>query len=165
MLSILKTSTALLVMVCLLFVVGCESAAKEMPYQTMDLAEPVEILHKTVGGHPDLKAPGLSLINSQAELNALGTDDLIGREVNFNNEQVLLATLGQLPSTGHWINITAVHEEGDLLQVYGQANRPGADEVIGQVYTFPYCAVVIPRTTAYIVRDQIESVEGVEPPM
>lgn len=165
MLSILKTSAALIVMVCLLFVAGCETAAKEMPYQTMDLAEPVTMLYKTIGGHPHLKTPGLSLINSQAELNALGVEDLLGREVNFDNEQVLLATLGELPSTGHWINITAVHQEGELLQVYGQANRPGADEVIGQIHTYPYCAAVITRTEAYIVSDQIESVEGMEPPM
>lgn len=163
--SILKTSALLLVMTCLLVVVGCETTSKEMPYQTMDLAEPVDAIHKTIGGHPALSEPGLVLINTQAELDALGADELIGRAVNFNNEQIVLATLGEMPTSGFWINITAIHEEGDLLQVYGQANRPTADMMAGQVLTYPYCAVVIPRTGAYIVRDQIESVEGVEPPM
>ena len=54
---------------------------------------------------------------------------------------------------------------GDVLQVYGQANRPGVDQMAGQVLTYPYCAVVIPRTGAITVRDQLESVEGMDPPM
>jgi PrcB C-terminal len=163
MLSISKTF-ALMMMVSLLALAGCESP-QVMPYQTMDLAEPVTMTYKTIGGHPALKDAGLTLIDSQAQLDACGVEDLIGREVNFNNEQVLLATLGEMPTSGYWINITAVHQEGDLLQVYGQANRPGTDQMAGQVLTYPYCAVVIPRTGAISARDQIESVEGVEPPM
>ena len=164
MLSMPKTFTALTVMAGLLAFAGCE-APQEMPYQTMDLAEPVGILYKAVGGHPALTEPGLTLISSQAELDAVGVDELIGRDVNFYNEQILLATLGECPTSGYWINVTMVHQEGDLLQVYGQANRPGADEMAGQMLTYPYCAIVIPRTGATTVRDQIESVEGLEPPM
>lgn len=156
---------ALILLVSLLTLTGCETMSNEMPYQTMDLAEPVEVLYKAVGGHPGLKEPGLTLIRSQAELNALGTDDLIGRDVNFLNESVILATLGEMPTAGYWINVTNITQEGDVLRVYGQANRPGGDEMAGQVLTYPYCAVVIPRTGATTLRDQIESVEGEEPPM
>ncbi len=147
----------------LLPLTGCEAPPQEMPYQTMDLAEPVDILHQVVGGHPALTEPGLKLIDSQAELDVLGVDDLIGRPVNFNNEQVILATLGEMPTDGYWIRISAVHQEGDALYVYGQANRPGPDDAVGQVLTYPYCAVVIPRTTATHLRDRIESVEGQQP--
>lgn len=156
---------ALILLVSLLSLPGCETRPAEMPYQTMSLAEPVEVLYKAIGGHPALNEPGLTLIRSQAQLNALGTDDLVGRPVNFNNESVVLATLGEMPTAGYWINITNITQEGDVLQVYGQANRPGADEMAGQVLTYPYCAVVIPRTGATGVRDQIESVEGEEAPM
>jgi hypothetical protein len=152
-------------LVSLLSLPGCESPGKGMPYQTMDLADPVPVLHKTVGGHPSLTEPGLKLIRSQAELNALSADDLIGRAVNFNNESVILAALGEMPTAGYWININTIHQEGDSLFVYGKANRPGSDEMAGQVLTYPYCAVVIPRTNAQHVRDQIESVEGEDPPM
>ena len=155
----------LILLVSLFSLPGCETRPADMPYQTMSLAEPVDVLYKAVGGHPSLKEPGLTLIRSQAELNALGTDDLIGRPVNFNNESVVLATLGEMPTAGYWINITSINQVGDALFVYGQANRPAADEMAGQVLTYPYCAVVIPRTGATTLRDEIDSVEGEEPPM
>ena len=155
---------ACVVMLSLLAVAGCETQ-QEMPYQTMELAEPVDVLHKVIGGHPDLKDGDVVLINSQSELDAVGIDGLVGRDVNFLNEQVVLATLGECPTAGYWINVTAVHQEGDVLQVYGQANRPGGADMAGQMLTYPYCVVIVPRTGAIIVRDQIESVEGLEPPM
>lgn len=160
-----KKLVALAVMLTLPAFVGCESAPDEMPYTTMDLAQPVGILHSVVGGHPGLTQPGLKLITSQAQLDALGEDDLIGRPVNFNNEAVVLATLGEMPSNGYWINITSVYQEGDTLQVYGQANRPSGDAMTGQVLTYPYCAVVVQRSGATTATDQIESVEGMDPPM
>ncbi len=163
--TILNTLTVVMVAAILFLVAGCETVPTEMPYQTMDLAEPVSMSYKVIGGHPAIDEPGLTLIGSQAELDVIGVEDLIGVDVNFNNQQVLLAALGEMPTAGYWINITAVHQEGDILQVYGQANRPGADMMAGQVLTYPYCAVVIPRTGATIVRDQIDSVEGLEPPM
>jgi len=153
-----------LMMCAVLALSGCETP-QGMPYQTMELAEPVSILHTVVGGNPSLKSPELTLINSQAQLDALGSDDLVGRAVDFYNESVILSALGEMPSTGYWVHITSVHQEGDLLYVYGQANRPSADAMSGQVLTFPYCAVVIPKTTATGVRDQIESVEEHDPPM
>jgi len=156
---------AFFVMLSLSVFVGCETTSDEMPYTTMDLAQPVEILHTVVGGHPSLDAPGLMLISSQDQLDELGSDDLIGRPVNFDNEVVVLATLGEMPSSGYWINVTSIYQEGDTLQVYGQANRPGGDTMTGQVLTYPYCVVVIQRSGATMVGDQIESVEGQDPPM
>ncbi len=161
----LPKALALILMVSLFSLPGCETRPAEMPYQTMDLAEPVEVLYKAVGGHPALKEPGLALVRSQAQLDALGADDLIGRPVNFNNESVVLATLGEMPTAGYWINVTTINQVGDALYVYGQANRPGPDEMAGQVLTYPYCIVVIPRTGATTLRDQIDSVEGAEAPM
>lgn len=165
MLTTSKKLVAVIMMLSLTAFVGCETMSDEMPYTTMDLAQPVEILHTVVGGHPGLDQPGLKLIASQAQLDALGDDDLIGRPVNFNNEVVVLATLGEMPSNGYWIAITDVYQEGDTLQVYGQANRPGGDAMTGQVLTYPYCAVVVQRSGATLVGDQIESVEGQDPPM
>ncbi len=154
----------LILMVSVLFVlVGCESP-QQIEYQTMDLAEPVPVLHTVIGGHPALTDPGLRLIASQAELDALGIDGLVGRDVNFYNESVVLAALGEMPTAGYWIQITLVQQEGDLLYVYGQANRPSADAMTGQVLTYPYCAVVVPKTTASQLRDAIDSVEGQDPP-
>ena len=165
MLATPKKIVTLIVMLSLSVLTGCETTPQETPYQTMDLAEPVEVLHTVIGGHPGLNNPGLTLISSQSQLDALGVDDLIGHDVNFYNESIVLATLGEMPTSGYWINITAIHQEGDLLQVYGQANRPPADAMAGQVLTYPYCAVVIPKTGATTVRDQIESVEDQDPPM
>ncbi len=163
--SILTASASILIAAGLLVAPGCETAPKEMPYQTMDLAEPVPMSYKAIGGHPALAEPGVQLVSSQAQLDALGVDDLLGRTINFNNDEVILATLGEMPTAGYWINITAVNQEGDVLQVYGQANRPTEDMAVGQMITYPYCAVVVPKTGATQVRDQIESVEGMEPPM
>ena len=144
--SILTTSASILVAASLMVATGCQAPPDEMPYQTMDLAEPVPMSYKAIGGHPALTEPGVKLISTQAELDALGVDDLLGRKVNFNNDEVILATLGEMPTAGYWINITAINQEGDLLQVYGQANRPTADMAVGQMLTYPYCAVIIPQT-------------------
>jgi hypothetical protein len=159
-----KKIVTLIVMLSLSVLTGCETASDVMPYQTMDLAEPVEILHSVIGGHPGLNRAGLTLISSQSQLDALGVDGLVGRDVNFNNEAIVLATLGEMPTSGYWIVINAVHQEGDLLQIYGQANRPPTDAMAGQVLTYPYCAVIIPNTGATTVRDQIGSVEDQDPP-
>jgi len=163
--TIAKTIAASILMLCPLALTGCETAPEEMPYQTMELAEPVTMSYKVIGGHPALAEPCVALINSQAELDGLGVEGMIGVDVNFNNQQVLIAALGEMPTAGYWIDITAVHQEGDVLQVYGHANRPAGDQMTGQVLTYPYCAVVIDRTGATTVGDQIDSVEGLEPPM
>jgi len=164
MLPMPKKIVALTLMLGLLVFTGCQTV-EEMPSQTMELAEPVSILHSVVGGHPSLKSPMLLLVTSQAQLDALSADDLVGREVDFYSESVVLSALGEMPSTGYWVHITSVHQEGGYLYIQGQANRPPKDAMTGQVLTFPYCAVVIPRTTATALRDQIESVEDHEPPM
>ncbi len=166
MLTTTQKFVTLAVMLCLSPLTGCETTnSTQTPYQTMDLAEPVEILHTVIGGHPALKMPGLALITSQSQLDELSDDDLVGREVNFYNEAVVIATLGEMPTNGYWINITTIHQEGDNLYVYGQANRPSPDTMAGQVLTYPYCAVVIPKSGASAVRDQIQSVEDQDPPM
>ena len=110
--SILTASASILIAAGLLVAPGCETAPEEMPYQTMDLAEPVPMSYKAIGGHPALAEPGVQLVSSQAQLDALGVDDLLGRAVNFNNDEVILATLGEMPTAGYWINITAVNQEG-----------------------------------------------------
>ncbi len=160
-----KHIVALIVMLSLSVFSGCEATTQRTPYQTMDLAQPVDILNTVVGGHPSLTQPDLKLITSQAQLQALGAGDIIGRDVNFNNESIVLATLGEMPTSGYWINITTVYQEGDTLQIYGQANRPSADAMAGQVLTYPYCAVVIPNTGATMLGDQIQSVQNQDPPM
>jgi protease stability complex PrcB-like protein len=165
MLTTTQKSIALIVMLSLSVFSGCETTTNEMPYQTMDLAQPVDILHKVVGGHPTLNKPDLKLITSQTQLDALGVADLIGRDVNFNNESVVLASLGEMPTNGYWINITTIYQEGDTLQIYGSANRPSPDAMAGQVLTYPYCVVVIPSTSAKLLGDQIDSVQDQDPPM
>lgn len=121
----------------------------------------VEKIHHDVSG---IDTPGVYLIRSQQQLDEFGSATLKALRVDFSESSLVVLALGQQPTAGYWARITAIVQMGDSLIVQGLANRPAADQLVAQVLTTPFCAAVIPVTTASEVRSQITSVTGQSPP-
>lgn len=120
-----------------------------------------ETLHHDISG---IDTPGVYLIRSQPELDEFASATLKALRVDFARESLVVLALGQQPTAGYWARITGITQVGDTLIVQGTANRPAPDQPVAQVLTTPYCAAVIPATTASAVRSQITSVTGEAPP-
>ena len=134
---------------------GCQSnhsAAKGI--------EPLTVLRRFEGNDPGLTQPGVVVVNSREELQALGSVRLADQQFDFERESVVVFTLGQRPTTGYWANIDAVQKIDGELFVQGIANRPSDKQVTATVLTIPYSAVVVPKTGATQVRREIESTTG-----
>ena len=123
-------------------------------------SQSVEILKKFNGNDPGLKEPGLMLINSAQELEVLGSYELTSHEIDFDRQSLLILTLGEKPTSGHWAKIVGVQREGSLLYVQGWANRPSEEQAVTQVLTYPYAAAVISKAKDVQLRSEIESLVG-----
>lgn len=121
---------------------------------------PVAILQHFTGSDPGLKEPVVMLINSQDDLQELGSEKLIDEPINFKKQSLLLVSLGERPTGGYWTKITAVQRQESALYIQGIANRPREDEPVTQTLTYPYAAVTIKKVYAAKVRSEIESAQG-----
>ena len=146
--------------------IGCES--NEMPAMQVRYGEgtqPVKILRHYSGSDPGFKYPGLNLINSRQQLMDMGSIDLIDRGIDFDTESLLVLTLGKKPTSGYRAWITGVqHAQSDLF-VQGSANRPTHDQIIMNMHTFPYDAVVIAKIHKAHLHSEIVSVSGQRTPL
>jgi len=122
---------------------------------TMPLAEPVEVVGQQGGSSSALDSIGAMLIRTQAEYDALG-DAEIYPDVNFDENDLVIVTLGEQPTGGYAVEISGVQQVGDELAVSGTATTPAADAVVTQALTYPYDAVVIPNTDAKTVVPYID---------
>lgn len=124
-----------------------------------DLPRPVQVLRHHSGSDPGFRDPVVLLINSDEELDSLGSYTLTGK-VDFRSESVIVLALGEKPTSGYWAQITSVQRKGNVLFVQGTANRPREDQPVAQVLNYPYDAVVIKKIYSATVRSEIESVLG-----
>lgn len=129
--------------------VGCKSGGSEDPAAPLaePLAEPVTIVQSKTGDSAALKSIGVKLVKTQADYDALGDADIFAG-VDFEENDLVIASLGEQSTGGFSIEITSIQQEGDLLIVVGTSSRPGEDAVITQALTHPYAAVVIENTDA-----------------
>ena len=152
-------SRSLPLVVCLaaalLASVGCETTPKDESAK----AEPktMPILRDLEGSDPALTAPDVVLINSTEELTHTGSTALANLNPDFATESMVLLALGERPTGGYHGEITSVRRTADTLIVTGIAHRPGPDEMVVQVITYPFHAVMIPKTQNVRVQPRIES--------
>jgi hypothetical protein len=125
--------------------------------------KPVEIIASYHGSDPGFVEPMVLLVNSHEELEQLNSADLIDQGIDFDDESLLLLSLGEKPTGGYWARITAVQRQGGLLYMQGSANRPHRDQTVPQVLTYPYAAVVIKKIHSAQIRSEIDSVLGRQP--
>ncbi|WP_432798524.1 protease complex subunit PrcB family protein [Poriferisphaera sp. WC338] len=144
--------------------VGCQGEQKveENNAQTSNhaAAEPVAIKSKTHGSDKAMNETGVTLVKSDEEWDALGMQ---GDKPNFNEESVVVLSLGEVPTGGYWARITGVQQVGDVLYVQGIVNQPGSEEVVTEAIEYPYCVAVIEKVDANDVQYDVQEVSGQQP--
>lgn len=149
-------ASLMLAMVALVVMVGCETANGTADPRPVPLAEPVPILEKFAGAQCCVAQPLLRLVRDAQGLAALNCAHFEEWEIDFDQHDVIVATLGTQPTGGFAIDITAIQLVGDTLYVQGATTVPGEDDTVTQAITQPFCAVVVPKTGAYRLRSDIE---------
>ena len=66
-------------------------------------------------------------------------------EVDFEQEMVLVATLGQRSTGGYSIRFTEIRREGDVVTATLQISSPGPDDLVTQALTSPFAVIAIPQ--------------------
>ena len=146
--------------VCCATMAACKNDTAQVDVRYGDGTVPVKLLRHYSGSDAGFKDPAVKLINSRQQLVEMGSVDLIDRGFDFSKESVLLLALGEQPTSGYRAWITGVQYSTDGLFVQGSANRPTEKQIIMNMLTYPYDAVVIKKVPPGPVRSEIESVSG-----
>jgi hypothetical protein len=120
----------------------------------------VSLFAQNSGDSSTLTTAGAWLITSAAELDATGSEELRGLNVDFDTHSLVVVALGEKPTGGYWARITGVQVKGDALFVQAVANRPGPKDAVTQAITYPYAAAVVEKVSAATVHPEVQSVEG-----
>jgi len=132
--------SAVLVLSLGLFLVGCKGKQKGAA-----LGEPVPVEGQVSGQDAALKASGTWLITSQAQFDALGSQELAKLQPDFDRDSVVVAAMGERKSGGYWARIEGIQVVGSTLYVQVTRNQPGEGQATSQQITHAYAAVVIPK--------------------
>jgi|GEM_PF-6073597 len=119
----------------------------------------VPIITHHTGDDRGLRAPGITLINSQEELIALGAKETRSIPVDFATQSLILLVIGEQSTGGFWAKINGVQQGGSTIYVQATVNRPGSMGVVTQQVTYPYAAAVIRKAKGTLL-PEVESVEG-----
>jgi PrcB C-terminal len=140
---------------------GCQNQKMAMP-----ATDPVPILRRASGSDMAVKTEPLevTLINSADALTAAAGDKLAALAVDFAHESLLVLSLGEQPTGGYWVRMTAVQQGPGGLYVQGLVNVPGDGEQVTPEKTYPYDAVVIPKSADQMVHPEMKNVAGQKPP-
>ena len=112
------------------------------------LAEPVTILDGVAGSSAVLETAGTHLITHQAQWEAGGFADACPGPMDFGAHDVIIVAMGEQPNAGYWVRIDAVQQAGDELAVQCTMNTPAEGRAHAAVITYPFHAVVVPKTGA-----------------
>lgn len=126
------------------------------------LAEPVEIVEGMSGSSDALKTAGTYLITSQSDWEQGGFAEACPGPIDFASHDVVVVAMGEQASAGHWVRIDAIQQAGSELAVQCTMNKPGADEVVATVVTYPFHAVMVPKTGAALAVPDPTFVSGQE---
>ncbi|MEK6643228.1 MAG: hypothetical protein AABZ08_04910 [Planctomycetota bacterium] len=102
--------------------------------------EELPILEQYQGTHShETRAMQLVVRDTQS----LAQVPLIDMPVNFNDEMLLIVTLGQVTSDQHAVRIDRVWREAGRLRVSVQMQTPSTTPTV--TMSSPYCVAVVPR--------------------
>ncbi|MEX2670856.1 MAG: protease complex subunit PrcB family protein [Phycisphaeraceae bacterium] len=113
--------------------------------------QPMTILTEWHGSQSEREEPDFQVIRDQRAWeqawDALPTDDSVP-EVDFDQQLVLAAWMGQRMTGGYAIRIRDIRPtaDGEAFEAILEHREPGPDEFVTQALTAPYHIVVIPRT-------------------
>ncbi|MHB9131282.1 MAG: protease complex subunit PrcB family protein [Armatimonadota bacterium] len=66
-------------------------------------------------------------------------------EVDFTQNSVVVALMGQQPTAGYGVNIADVRATGQRINVFVTETRPKPGDTVAQVITYPYAMAVVPK--------------------
>ncbi|KXJ42321.1 protease complex subunit PrcB family protein [Marinobacter salarius] len=101
----------------------------------------------TESDHCGLTAPGLVYVSSAGDLDKLAqlpSGNLalsMLRAIDFNEEHLVLVSLGQKTTGGYGLTLTSSEIVDDVLELAVKVRRPAADAMVTQALTTP-CAVI-----------------------
>src|SRR5690606_28838333 len=115
--------------------VGCKSGAQDDGSmargddadRTLVLAEPVEILGQRDGDQGDLPHAGIWLIRSEDDLRQANSATIGGLGVDLAEHDIVIVGLGEQPTGGYAVDITAIQQVGDALFVQVATESPAPD--------------------------------------
>ncbi|QDU72933.1 protease complex subunit PrcB family protein [Mucisphaera calidilacus] len=126
----------------------------------MGLATPVGILETVTGDHEVFASPGLMLVNDASDVDGYDATPLAGLNVDFSSHSVIVLALGQQATGGYWATIDAIQYEGDELVVQAKVNQPDPGQMVSQVISHPFAAVVVPKVENVTLLSDIEGLSG-----
>ena len=138
---------------------GCRQPVAPTPTRTL---QPV-VIHEHHTGDDLPAAESIMLINSQAQLDALGHKRLSELKLDFSRQSLLIVTLGTQTTTGWWVRIDSAQQDGADLYFQGVANAPGEAQTVAPRVTHPFAAAVISKVQNVRLHPEIESVQGKAP--
>ena len=145
-------------MVTMFTTYGCKSGS-----QASNPAQPLPIAATWNGSDSAFQESGHWLINSAAQLDATGSNNLVNLQVDFDSQSLIVLAMGERPTAGYWATITSAQQKGGKVYFQAVASRPAGDAMTGQVMTYPVAAAVIPKVEPRVVIPEIESVTGGSP--
>jgi len=143
----------LITLAAALLTTGCETTTGGLFSGTRTLP----VLRELDGSDPALTTPGVILINSHQQLQYTDSDKLDNLDPNFREESMVVLALGERPTGGYRCRITSITRTADQLIIEGIATRPSNEDMVVQVLTYPFHAVMIPKTEEVEVESKIES--------
>ena len=109
---------------------------------------PVPILAQFAGSDGGFATAQAMIIQSADQLDALGSQDAVDLEVDYDAQSLVLVTLGEMPTDGYGVTIHAIQRQADRLYVQMSVRQPGEDDMAAQVITYPCAGAVIAKTDA-----------------
>lgn len=121
-------------------------------------AEPIEVRPVLVRLHSGITDSRRVVIRDGAAWQALWQEAVRNLlpppqapEVNFTQEMVIAASLGQRPTGGYDISIDAVYEAEGQLFVVVRETAPSPGSIVTQAVSAPVAAVAAPRSDAPVI--------------
>ena len=136
--------------------IGCKGSGDKAADSGSDLSQPVMIIERVTGDSAALKTIGKMHIQTQQAYDALGDANIFPGAIDFDANDLVIVALGEQATGGYAIIIESIQLEGGELAVTGKASAPGPDAITTQALTYPYCAVLIPNTSADVVVTYID---------
>lgn len=141
---------------------GCHSDGGDTASGGFALADPVEITEGTSGSSPAMRTAGTYLIPSQAQWDKSGFGEAVPGPIDFAAYDVVVVAMGEQTSGGHWVRIDAIQLAGNELAVQCTMNAPAEGDVVATVVTYPFHAVMVPKTGAVLAVPDPTFVQGQE---
>lgn len=135
---------------------------KRLPQSRQQFGLDTAYLGAKAGG---MSAPQTAVLRSPAEWTSFLESRRGGRgvqkapSVNFDQDMLLVVSLGDRPSAGYSVDIVNVVQEKDRIIVQYRETIPPAGTVAAQVITHPYTTKVIPKSDKEIVFQKLDKKE------